>query len=106
MRSSTFDHGGNHCNCDCKSEPDEPANECDPRTMDIERRVSVALSVGRYLRASDKFSEVSAEFRVACKSLRKRLGANQRFVVQVDFRHYLVTTDRDGNFDVEPVPSI
>jgi hypothetical protein len=27
-------------------------------------------------------------------------------VVQVDFKHYLVTSDRDGNFDLEHIQSL
>jgi len=73
---------------------------------DIERRVSISLAVGRYLRIQDRFNEISKEFTGACKSLRKQLGSEQRFVVQVDFRHYLVTSDSDGNFEIEPIQSL
>lgn len=75
-------------------------------TLDIERRVALSLAVGRYLRSADRFNDASRDFTGACKSLRKQLGADQRFLVQVDFKHYLVTSDRDGNFDVENVPSL
>lgn len=75
-------------------------------SSDIERRVAISLAVGRYLRSADRFNEASREFSGACKTLRKQLDANQRFVVQVDFKHYLVTADRDGNFDVEHIQSI
>jgi hypothetical protein len=74
--------------------------------LDIERRVALSLAVGRYLRSADRFNEASREFTGACKSLRKQLGSGQRFVVQVDWKHYLVTSDRDGNFDVEPITSL
>jgi hypothetical protein len=75
-------------------------------SLDIERRVAISLAVGRYLRSADRFNEASKEFTGACKSLRQRLGTEQRFVVQLDFKHYLVTSDRDGNFDVEHIPSL
>ncbi|MGB7323965.1 MAG: hypothetical protein WBD31_03780 [Rubripirellula sp.] len=74
--------------------------------LDIERRVALSLAVGRYLRSAERFNESSREFTGACRSLRKQLGSEQRFVVQVDFKHYLVTSDRDGNFDVEPIASL
>ena len=74
--------------------------------MDIDRRVSLSLAVGRYLRSSERFNEASKEFTGACNSLRKSLGRSQRFVVQVDFKHYLVTSDDSGNFDVELVESL
>lgn len=75
-------------------------------SLDIERRVAISLAVGRYLRSADRFNEASREFTGACKSLRKQLGTDQRFVVQIDFKHYLVISDRDGNFDVELVPTL
>ncbi|KAA1258312.1 hypothetical protein LF1_08280 [Rubripirellula obstinata] len=74
--------------------------------LDIEKRVGLSLAVGRYLRSSERFNEASREFTGACRSLRKQLGSEQRFVVQVDWKHYLVTSDRDGNFDVEPIASL
>ena len=74
--------------------------------LDIERRVAISLAVGRYLRSADRFQEASKDFTGACKTLRKQLGTQQRFVVQVDFKHYLVTSDRDGNFDIEPIASL
>ena len=73
---------------------------------DIEQRVAIPLAVGRYLRSADRFNDASREFTGACKSLRKQLGSGQRFVVQVDFEHYLVTADRYGNFDVESIKSL
>ena len=72
----------------------------------IEKRVAISLAVSRYLRAADRFQEASSDFTCACKSLRKQLGSDQRFVVQVDFKHYLVTSDNDGNFDIEAIDSL
>ena len=74
--------------------------------LDIERRVALSLAVGRYLRSADRFNEASRDFTGSCKSLRKQLGTNQRFGAQIDFKHYLVTSDRDGNFDIEAIPTL
>jgi hypothetical protein len=74
--------------------------------LDIEKRVALSLAVGRYVRSAERFNEASRDFTGACKSLRKHLGREQRFVVQVDWKHYLVTSDRDGNFDVEHIHSL
>jgi len=73
---------------------------------DIEKRVSIQLAVGRYLRSSERFNEASKEFTASCKTLRKQLGTDAKFVCQIDYQHYLVTTDRDGNFDIELVQSL
>lgn len=75
-------------------------------SLDIERRVAISLSVGRYLRSSQRFNDASKEFTDACKTLRKELGSVQRFVIQNDFKHYLVTSDREGNFEVEQIQSL
>lgn len=76
------------------------------KPMDIEQRVSAHLSVSRYLRASERFNEASKEFTTACKDLRQRIKDCGRFVVQVEFKHYLVTSDQEGNFDVEEIKSL
>ena len=76
------------------------------KPLDIDRRVAISLAVSRYLRSADRFNEASRDFTGSCKSLRKQLGSDQRFVVQVDFRHYLATSDRDGNFDIEHIQSL
>lgn len=75
-------------------------------TLDIERRVAISLAVGRYLRSSQRFNDASKEFTDACKTLRSELGSQQRFVVQQDFKHFLVTSDREGNFEVEQIQSL
>ncbi len=72
----------------------------------IEKRVAISLAVSRYLRSADRFQEASGDFTCACKSLRKQLGSDQRFVVQVEFKHYIVTSDNDGNFDIEAIQSL
>ncbi|WP_168565123.1 hypothetical protein [Crateriforma spongiae] len=74
--------------------------------LGLDRRVGISLAVGRYLRSAERFNDASRDFTGACRSLRKQLGPDQRFVVQIDFKYYLVTSDRDGNFDIEHVPSI
>ncbi len=75
-------------------------------SLDIERRVCISLAVGRYLRSSLRFNDSSKEFTDSCKLLRQELGGNQRFVVQNDFKHYLVTSDLEGNFEVEQIQSL
>ena len=75
-------------------------------TTDIERRVSTHIAVARYLRSSRKFDEANREFIESCKSLRQELGPNAKFVVQVDFIYYLVTSDNSGSFDVQEISCI
>lgn len=85
------------------SESNEQGNK---QEMDIEQRVGISLAVGRYLRAAERFNDASRDYTGACKSLRSQLGSNRRFVVQVDFKHYIVASDQDGNFEVEPIESL
>jgi hypothetical protein len=68
---------------------------------DIENRVNTTLAVGRYLRAMARFEAASKEFNEACTSLRNQLTASSRFITKIDFRHYLVTSDQERNFEVE-----
>lgn len=74
--------------------------------LTIERRVALSLAVGRYLRSTQRFNEASKDFTERCKTLRAELGNEQRFVAQIDFKHYLVTSDREGNFEVEHIQSL
>jgi hypothetical protein len=76
------------------------------KQLDIERRVALSLAVGRYLRSTERLHEASQEFTGACKSLRQQLCNAERFVVQSDFKHYLVSSDRHGNFDVEQIQTL
>ena len=71
--------------------------------LDIDRRIQLSLAVERYLRSSDRFHEASREFTESCAWLRKQLGPNVKFVHEVEFRLYLVTSDKESNFDVTRV---
>ena len=73
---------------------------------DIETRVNVSLAVGRYLRAADRFEAASNEFNEACSGLRNQLVEPSRFVTKIDFKHYLVTSDQERNFEVEKLELI
>ena len=74
--------------------------------MDIEQRVTLSLDLQRYLRAVEKFESSSREFNEACQGLRANLMQPRRFIFQVSFRHYLVTSDSEGNFEVEQIESV
>ena len=73
---------------------------------DIETRVAISLAVGRYLRAVDRFEAATKEFNEACSSLRSQLAQPSRFVTKIDFKHYLVTSDHERNFEVEELELI
>ena len=76
------------------------------KIIGMEERVRLQVELQRYLRAEDQFARASKEFNDSCRSLRNALGTRQRFVVQVDFQFYLMTSDNDGNFEVEKVPTL
>ena len=73
---------------------------------DIETRVNTSLAVGRYLRAVDRFEAASKEFNETCSALRDQLAEPSRFVTKIDFKHYLVTSDQERNFEVEELELI
>ena len=91
-----------YMNGDPVAEPADPGKS----PMDIDHRVAISLAVGRYLRSAERFKDASDRFTEACDSLRNRLGKRKRFVVQIGTKNYLVTSDRDGNFDVEFIESV
>jgi hypothetical protein len=73
---------------------------------DIETRVNISLALRRYLRAVNNFEAATKEFNEACSVLRNRLVEPSRFISQIDFKHYLVTSDKEHNFEVEELELI
>jgi hypothetical protein len=74
--------------------------------LDVETRINISLAVGNYLRAVDRFDIASQVMTKACSELRGKLERSSRFVVQVDYRHYLVSCDEERNFDVEQIEAL
>jgi len=70
---------------------------------DIEERVSLAVAVRRYLTASDRHHEATAAFEAACQDLRQHAARESRYVVQIDYRHWLLEVDAHGNFELEQI---
>ena len=73
---------------------------------DIETRVNLSRALARYLRAVDRFEAATKEFNESCSVLRNQLVEPSRFVTQIDFQHYLVTSDQERNFEVEELELI
>ena len=74
--------------------------------LDIDTRVNISLAVGSYLRAVDRFDAASQVMTKACSELREQIPRQSRFVVQAEYRHYLISSDIDGNFEVEQIESL
>jgi hypothetical protein len=74
--------------------------------MDIEQRVTISLSLQRYLRAVAQFEEASKNFADSCQLVRDTLPHESRLVANIDHKHYLVTSDKEGSFEVEPIETI
>ena len=74
--------------------------------MEMEERVELLLAVSRYLRSREVFRAASQGYTDCCKQLRDSLGQDKRYVCESDYKHYLVTSDKDGNFDVELIEVI
>jgi hypothetical protein len=73
---------------------------------DPETRVAISVAVSRYLQAAQRFESASREFTQACDALRTQLNEPSRFVAKVDFKHFLVTSDQERNFEVEELELI
>ncbi len=74
--------------------------------LDVGTRINISLAVGSYLRAIDSFDMASQALTKSCSELRHQLEGPSRFVVRVEYRHYLVTSDHEGNFEVEQIESL
>jgi hypothetical protein len=74
--------------------------------MNIDQRVTVSLALQRYLRAVERFEAASNEFNEACQSIRQALPREIRFVANIMHQHFLVTSDNEGNFEVEQVDTV
>ncbi len=75
-------------------------------TMNIEQRVTISLALQRYLRAVERFEAASTDFNESCQAVREALPRECRFVANVMHQHYLVTSDREGNFEVEGIETV
>jgi len=65
-----------------------------------------SLAVKDYLEKVTTYNAASSAFTKSCKDLREVLGCNQRFVTSVAGAYYLVTTNQDGDFNVDPIESL
>ena len=84
----------------------EPQQEAATESMDLDQRVSLSMAFGSYASAEQEFNRSSRRFTEACKSLRKLLPPGKRLVIRHDYKHFLIETDAEGNFDIEPVESL
>lgn len=73
---------------------------------DVLSRVERSLAIAAYVRAEKRFSDASQAFNEACQDVRKKIGKSAKFVAKIDWQTYLVTSDDEGNFSVEPIDSI
>lgn len=73
---------------------------------DFDRQIDTNLALDRYLNATEEFARVSREFEEACEQVRLCLAKPMRFLTQLNYRHYLVTSDGQGNFEVEQLESL
>lgn len=85
---------------------DENQSENNGLSEDMENRIVLGVAVRSYLRAVERFEAASTAFNQSCVDVRKSLGVNKKFVVNVDYKHYLISSDDQGNFEVEPVESL
>jgi hypothetical protein len=69
----------------------------------IDERVSLAIAVRRYLQSNDRFHSASKDFDEACHEVRKLASRDSRYVVRIDYRHWLLEIDSQGNFEVEEI---
>jgi hypothetical protein len=69
----------------------------------IDQQVSLSVAVRRYLQASERYHRAAREFQEACEGVRERAALQARYVIEVDFRHWLLETDDQGNFEMDEI---
>jgi len=81
------------------------SDSSDEELLSYAKLGEIALVTESYLLSSSQFNRVSAEFTKSCRELRKVLGAERHVKVSAIGKPYVVTSDKDGNFDVTPYGS-
>ncbi len=76
------------------------------QSLDIEQRVALSLVIQRHLRATEQFEQALREFNESCQAVRKALPAETRVVANINHHHYLVTSDKEGNFNIEKMDTL
>ena len=73
---------------------------------DFETRYSITLAIGKYLRSVNRLQNATSEFAEASKELGELIPPDSAFVAKVDYNHYIVTSDHEGDFNIEPISLI
>lgn len=74
--------------------------------IDIDTRVNISLVLQRYLRAMEQFEKASTEFNETCQVVRQTLPTECRLIANINHQHYLVTSDKAGDFQVEQIDAV
>ncbi len=77
----------------------------------IRAQVDLSSALRDFLEATDKFERVSEDLKECRQALRDKIKPSSLVVVRMSYgsfygKHYLVTTDECGNFDIDPVDVI
>jgi hypothetical protein len=83
----------------------------DPSTVRIRAEMKLSSAVRDYLEAKDKFEAASNKYGNSCEALRAVVKPNAKIVVRQTYgstygRHYLLTSDDKGNFEVKSIEVI
>ena len=74
--------------------------------LTIDQRVGASLALQRYIRAVERFEAATDEMNEACHAVRLNVPNDSQFVANIQHQMYLVSTDNEGNFDVQKVDSL
>jgi hypothetical protein len=74
--------------------------------MNIEQRVALQIAVQRHLRAAEVFESANDELMQAAKAVRDSVPADAKIVANVNHKMYMLTSDGQKNFNIEPIESL
>jgi hypothetical protein len=71
--------------------------------QDIDNRVKRQLAVDEYIRTLAAYETASKEFNTACSTMREVMERSKDVVVKSAGEYYVLSTYRDGNFDLNQI---
>lgn len=79
----------------------------DPIRVRVREQMKISSAVSEYIDAKERLERASKIFSESCNDVRDMVSPNTTLVVRVMYgKHYLLTSDHEGNFDVNPIEVI
>lgn len=79
----------------------------DPMMVKIRAEMEMSSAVRVYVDAKERYESAIQNLNESVRDVRKIIKPNTRIVIRLYYgKHYLLTSDDEGNFEVDPVDVI